>query len=234
MKLNFKKIGKTSLYIIGIAVLIFIVLAVRHKIINLKDQVEQITTAHNLLSDENEQYRTMISRQGDSLKIVNQIVLSQKQAIEMGILNQKELRDKYLKEVNNVIKLSEEVRILKKQGKFVDTVYIDNFNSYEWIRLPFDVAFGDKWYNLNITINETPMLNSLITYSQPIITIGTIKKGLFKKPERVTIYENANPYIKLQSVESITIKEQKKWHQTTWFKVGVGFIGGVLITGAIQ
>jgi hypothetical protein len=234
MKLNFKKLGRTSLYIIGIAVLILIVLIIRHKIINLKDQVEQVTTAHNLLSNENEQYRTMISRQGDSLKIVNQIVLSQKQAIEMEILNKKELRDKYLKEVNNVVKLSEEISILNKQGKFVDTVYIDTFNSYEWIRLPFDVAFGDKWYNLDITVNEIPLLNSLITYSEPTITIGTIKKGMFKKPEKVTIYENANPYIQLKSVESITIKEQKKWHQTTWFKVGVGFVGGVLITGAIQ
>jgi hypothetical protein len=234
MKLNFKKIGKTSLYLIGIAVLIFIVLAVRHKIINLKDQVKQVTTAHNILSDENEQYRTMISRQGDSLKVANQVILSQKQAIEMGVFNEKELRDKYLKEVNNVVKLSEQIEILNKQGKFIDTFYIDNFNSYEWIRLPFNVAFGDKWYNLDITVNETPLLNSLITYSEPTITIGTIKKGIFKKPEKVTIYENANPYIQLKSVESITIKEQKKWHQTTWFKVGVGFVGGVLITGAIQ
>jgi hypothetical protein len=234
MKINFKQIGKTALYIISIAVLIILVLKVRHKISNLKAQVEQITTAHNVISNQNEQLQIMINRQGDSLKVANQIILSQKQAIEMGVLNEKELRDKYLKEVTNVVKLSEEVRILKQKGKFVDTVYIDNFNSYEWIRLPFDVAFGDKWYNLNITVNETPLLNSLVTYSEPTITIGTIKKGLFKKPEKVTIYENANPYIKLKSIESITIKEQTKWYQTTWFKVGAGFVGGALVVGVVQ
>lgn len=234
MKLNFKKIGKTAIYIICIALLVLAILFIRYGISNLKDQVNQITTAHNILSDQNQEYQLIISRQGDSLKVTKQIILSQKQAIEMGILNEKELKDKYLKEVNNVVKLSEEVSILKKQGKFVDTVYIDNFNSYEWIRLPFDVAFGDKWYNLSLTINETPLLNSLITYSEPTITIGTIKKGVFKKPEKVTIYENANPYIKLKSIESITIKEQTKWYQTTWFKIGAGFIGGALIIEAVH
>jgi hypothetical protein len=234
MKINFKRIGKTTLYIICVAVLMLVVLKVWHRISNLKEQVEQVTTAHNVISNQNEQLQILISRQGDSLKISQQIILSQKQAIEMGILNEKELRDKYLKEVSNVIELSEEVEILKKQGRFVDTVYIDNFNSYEWIRLPFDVAFGDKWYNLDITVNETPLLNSLTTYSEPTITIGTVKKGLFKKPEKVTIYENANPYIKLKSIESITIKEQTKWYQTTWFKVGSGFIGGALVVGVIQ
>lgn len=234
MKLNFKKLGRTSLYLIGIVIIVLICLIISRRINDLKKEVEQITTAHNLLSDEVQQYKIMISRQGDSLKVSKQIILSQKQAIEMGLLNEKELRDKYLKEINNVVKLSEEVQILKKQGKFIDTVYIDTFNSYEWIRLPFDVAFGDKWYNLDITINETPMLNSLITYSEPTITIGTVKKGLFKKPEKVTIYENANPYIQLKSVQSITIVEQDKWYQKNWFWGGVGFVGGVIITGAIK
>jgi hypothetical protein len=211
-----------------------LILKTRHKINNLKDQVEQITAAHNQLSDQAEGYRVMISRYGDSLKVVNQTILSQEQALEMGLLNQKKLRDMYLKEVNNVVKLSEQVSILKKQGKWVDTVYIDTFENNEWLRIPAVMEFGDPWYKANITADNIPVLNSLNVFSEPTITIGTVKHGLFKKPEKVTIYENANPYIKLKSIESLTIKEQQKWYQTTWFKVGTGFILGGLTVGIIQ
>lgn len=232
--MKLKQIGKTSLYIICAVVLILVVLKTRHKINNLKDQVDQITIAHNQLSQANNDYRYLVTRLGDSLRITGQIILSQKQAIDLGVLQIKELRDKHLKEVNNVVKLSEQVSILKQQGVWVDTVYIDTFENNEWLRIPAVMEFGDKWYQANITADHTPVLNSLTVWSEPTITIGTVKEGIFKKPEKVTIYENANPYIKLKSIESLTIKEQQKWYQTTWFKVGAGFVLGSFTVGIIQ
>jgi len=234
MKIDIKKLSKVSLYIICAVFATLLGVYVRTKIHNLKEQLNQGTIAYNQLSQQNQENELLISRMGDSLNITKQIILTQKNAIELGILNEKELRDKYLKEVNNVINLSEEIEILKKQGKWIDTVYIDTFNQYEWLRIPSTMLFEDKWYKASITADRTPMLNSLITYSEPTITIGTIKKGLFKKPEMVTMYENANPYIQLKSIESITIKEQTKWYQTTWFKVGAGVVGGAVIVGVIK
>ena len=234
MKIDIKKLSKVSLYIIIVVIVIIFLLIVRHRYNNLKEQLNQITIAHNQLSQQNQENELLISRMGDLLNITKQIILTQKNAIELGILNEKELRDKYLKEVNNVINLSEEIEILKKQGKWIDTVYIDTFNQHEWLRIPSTMLFEDKWYKANITADRTPMLNFLITYSEPTITIGIVKKGLFKKPEKITMYENANPYIQLKSIESITIKEQTKWYQTTWFKVSAGIVGGIAIMSAIK
>jgi len=229
MKINFNKIGKAAIYTICVAVLILVFLKVRFTISSLKEQVQQVTTAHNILQADNNNYQTLVTRLGDSLKMINQVILSQKQAIEMGILERKELKEKYLKEVDNVVKLSEEVKILNQKGKWVDTVFIDKIESKNWLEIPADMVFTDQWYKINITADKTPLLNSLTLWSEPTITIGTVKKGLFKKPQKVNLYENANPYIELKSAESVTIKEQQKWYQTTKFKVGAGFILGVSV-----
>ena len=91
--------------------------------------------------------------------------------------------------------------------------------------------FSDQWYCLSVTADRTPMLNELTVFSEPTITLGTTKDGLFKRPRQVVIYENQNPYVKLKDVSSLTIKEQEKWWQTTWFKVGVGVTGGLVFGG---
>lgn len=233
MKIDIKKFSRITIELLLVVVIVIIVLITRHRINNLKEELDQVTVAHNELSGQLDEYKNLITRQGDSLRMVKQIILDQKKAIELGILNERELRNKYLREVFNVTNLSEQIEILKKQGRYVDTVYIDTFNQEQWLKIPSTMLFEDKWYKLNVTADRIPLLNSLLTYSEPTITIGTIKKGILKKPEKVVIYENMNPYIKLTSAESITIKEQQKWYQTTWFKVGTGFIGGVVVTTLI-
>lgn len=233
-----KKLGKTALSALCVAALVMLFLGIRHRIITLKNQVEQVTIAYNQLIQVNNDFindaRYLVTRLGDSLRMTGQIILSQKQAIDLGVLQMKELRDKHLKAVDNVVKLTEEIRILKQQGVWVDTVYIDTFENNRWLRIPADMAFSDNWYKLEVTADHTPLLNSLTVWSEPTITIGTVKEGIFKKPEKVTIYENANPSIQLKSIESLTIKEQDKWYQKTWFKVGAGFILGGFTVGIIQ
>ena len=106
-----------------------------------------------------------------------------------------------------------------------DTVYA---------RLPFDLKFGDEWYDLTVTADDPPLLRSLQVYSAPTITIGTVKEGLFKRPQRVTIYENANPYIELKDLSSLTIEENDRFYNKAWFHVLGGFAGGVVFVSLVK
>jgi hypothetical protein len=49
---------------------------------------------------------------------------------------------------------------------------------------------------------------------------------LFKKKDTVVRIRVDNPNVAITGMENIYIKQDKKWHQTTAFKVGVGAIIG--------
>jgi predicted RND superfamily exporter protein len=199
----------------------------------LKQQLNNAYTAHNQLNDTINRFKTVVSKYGDSLQVARQMILSQKQAIEMGLLREDELKDKYLKQVQVVIELKEQVTILEKQGEYIDTFYIETFKGGNWLKIPAKMAFSDPWYNVSVTADRTPLLDSLIVYSKPKLTLGYMKQGLFKRKERVTIYENENPYIELKDIQSLTIEEQKKWYQTTGAKIGFGALAGIIFTSVV-
>lgn len=236
MKLDetFRKIGRSAIIITCSTVLATTFLAVRHKIISLERQVEQVTTAHAILRDQADGYLLMISRAGDSLRYKETVILNQRQAIEMGLLTIRDLRDKHMKEVANVIRLREEISIMEQRGRWVDTVYIDTFRDGEWLKIPAKMEFSDQWYKLSVTADHTPVLNDLTVWTEPTITIGTIKPGIFKKPRNVTIYENLNPYVQLKSTESLKVQQQQRWYQATWFKFLAGFTTGVVVNNMVD
>lgn len=49
---------------------------------------------------------------------------------------------------------------------------------------------------------------------------------LFKKNEFDISVHHTNPHIQTNGLESITLRQEKKWWQSGWIKVGIGFLGG--------
>ena len=57
-----------------------------------------------------------------------------------------------------------------------------------------------------------------------------MKRNWFLGKQRyVTDVTASNPFISVLEVNSIVTKEKPKFYETTLFKVGIGFIGGILI-----
>jgi hypothetical protein len=52
---------------------------------------------------------------------------------------------------------------------------------------------------------------------------------LLKKKDTVVRLRVDNPNVQVVGMDNIYIKQEKKWHQTTAFKLGVGMIIGVAI-----
>jgi hypothetical protein len=53
---------------------------------------------------------------------------------------------------------------------------------------------------------------------------------LLKKKDTVVRLRVDNPNVAIVGMENIYIKQDKKWHQTTAFKIGVGVLIGVAVT----
>ena len=222
--------------LISIACIVIIALCVigmyLNKIKNLKQDNRAMIEAYRNKEVHNANLQIMVTKYGDSLTVARQTVLTKDAAISLGLLREKELKAKHLKEVANVIELKEEIKILNKPGTASPFIIIVRDTVYA--QLPFDLEFSDDWYSLLVTADRVPTLKELTVFSQPTITLGVQRNGLFQKRQAVTIYENKNPYIELKDISSLTIEDNERFYEKTWFKVLGGFTGGMIFTTMIK
>ena len=120
--------------------------------------------------------------------------------------------------------------IIKTQIKLGDTVMIDK---QPYIQLPKPFLKTTEWYTIGGIINRLGWLqiDSLVIPAKFTYAVGdTMRTGfvnrLFKKKDTVVRLRVDNPNVQVVGMDNIYIKQEKKWHQTTAFKLGVGAIIG--------
>ena len=138
--------------------------------------------------------------------------------------------------VNNaseVVKI-ETRTVIKTQIKLGDTVMIDK---KPYIQLPKPFLKKTEWYTIGGMINRLGWLqiDSLVIPAKFTYAVGdTMRTGfvnrLLKKKDTVVRLRVDNPNVQITGMQNIYIKEEKKWHQTTAFKLGVGMLIGVAVT----
>jgi hypothetical protein len=138
-----------------------------------------------------------------------------------------------VKNAVEVVKI-ETKTIIKTQIKLGDTVMI---NMQPYIQLPKPFLKTTEWYTIGGMINRLGWLqiDSLVIPAKFTYAVGdTMRTGfvnrLLKKKDTVVRLRVDNPNVAITGMENIYIKQDKKWHQTTAFKVGVGVLIGAAIT----
>jgi hypothetical protein len=128
--------------------------------------------------------------------------------------------------------------IIKTQIKLGDTVMIDK---QPYIQLPKPFIKQTEWYTIGGMINRLGWLqiDSLVIPAKFTYAVGdTMRTGLInrllKKKDTVVRMRVDNPNVAITGMSNIYIKEDKKWHQTTAFKVGVGVLIGVAVVKAAK
>jgi hypothetical protein len=128
--------------------------------------------------------------------------------------------------------------IIKTQIKLGDTVMIDK---QPYIQLPKPFIKQTEWYTIGGMINRLGWLqiDSLVIPAKFTYAVGdTMRTGLvnriFRKSDQVVRLRVDNPNVSIVGMENIYIKQDKKWHQTTAFKVGVGLLIGVAAVSAVK
>ena len=128
--------------------------------------------------------------------------------------------------------------IIKTQIKLGDTVMIQG---KPYIQLPKPFLKTTEWYTIGGMINRLGWLqiDSLVIPAKFTYAVGdTMRTGfvnrLLKKSDTVVRMRVDNPNVAITGMSNIYIKQEKKWHQTTAFKVGVGMILGIGISAAAK
>jgi len=202
----------------------------------LQKQHEQTIIANqrlqNYLSDSISNLQLIINKKGDSLYMARQSILSLNNALELGIIEMDDLKNRNLKQLESITSLKEEISILKIKGEYTAPVVTDS--PCNCAQFPITSRFSDKWFYLSVTAHKDyPMLDSLYIRSEPILKYGVRKdpglKNIFQKSYPVVFYENNNPKITVTDIQHVKIEEEQKWYQTDAAKFGGGIVSGLII-----
>jgi hypothetical protein len=124
--------------------------------------------------------------------------------------------------------------VIKTEFKVGDTVIIDRVPH---LRLPLKFYKAEKFWVIGgeLTNKGSLQIDSLIMNADFTYAVGdTIRKGLFKRRDKVIRMRIDNPNMQITGMNNIYIKQDKKWYQTTAFKVGVGALIGFGVSRAAK
>lgn len=124
--------------------------------------------------------------------------------------------------------------VIKTEFKVGDTVIIDRVPH---LRLPLKFYKAEKFWVIggSLTTKGNLQIDSLIMNADFTYAVGdTIRKGLFKRRDKVIRMRIDNPSMQITGMQNICIKQDKKWYQTAAFKVGVGALIGFGVAKAAK
>ncbi len=144
------------------------------------------------------------------------------------------LRELNIRNVSVIGSLKSEVNVLNKKlqvvSKDTDTIYISDVIEDDCIPVPIELVHKDEfsWANVSLSM-ENAEINFGLTQLDFNLVIGE-KGGLLKKNVDVVSVDTPNPYINVQDVKFVVVKEKAKWYQKKFvWLIGGGILGGLLL-----
>jgi len=176
-------------------------------------------------------------KDSSTLATQSQTILSQKEAIELGLLE----LEKSMKEVQSQVKQKSTTTIIEKQIPFipdgyVDTIGIIKVENGEVIRrdsiaVPTRFKLNEKWFNLDGLVKKDGLvIDSLSIPNKTIVTVGYKKAGFLNlSKDAVVQVKNENPYVSVVGMDNVVIKSKRPLWKKTLFTIGIGILIGTQI-----
>ena len=192
---------------------------------NKSNELADFKTQIALLEKGEQVFWEKTDQDGKKIAEQSQVILTQKDAIEQGLL-----------EIGRLKKVKSQVRVITKteiDSVFVkfdpDTIPITDTSS-NYIIVPKTFTLSDKWYNLSGTVLKGGLfIDTMGFINEQTITIGMQSNGWFKKPSPVVDVANQNPYTRVQGLNNVVIKEDLKFYDKKGFWFGSGVAVGILV-----
>lgn len=172
----------------------------------------------------------------DSLEIVNQriIVASEKEAIAAGKLEiTKEL--KKFKEIVAQIRVSTTYTYPTTVINYKDSNSVVTIDSTEYLKLPQNLDYTSEWLKFRVNVSRQGLIiDSLKMVTKSTITIGKVKQGFMKPYVPELIISNSNPYATTDTLSSVIIQKNLKWHQKPLNTFGLGSLATLAVLTTIK
>jgi hypothetical protein len=186
-----------------------------------KCENEKIQLANvNALNKENTFYKLKNGQLVTSVEVLSYDKAQLKNSILLKDKRIKELVDKFNK-INNVTKY---VTLTK-----LDTITLMYKDSIPCVFNKQD-NIVKQWYNISYKSNQKGIeITELSIPDSVIVVTGLKRKWFLGKQTQTTDITHANPFVQTKHIQHVEVIVPKKWYDTNLFKIGIGFIGGILI-----
>lgn len=189
-----------------------------------------------LLSDTVNHYETIVTNQGKEISIQTQRVATLDNAIAAGLVREDELKEKNLKQVTAIIRLTQEVVRLNIVADITDAEVITITDTVSvmppgsYLKVPADFFYSDDWTLISgVILGHTIRVDNLKMKTQPSIFLGYQKAGFFKPLRPVVTVEDLNPYVSTIHMENVIIRQKPPFYKRPWWK---RLEGAAIIIGA--
>jgi hypothetical protein len=138
------------------------------------------------------------------------------------------MKDKKVKELTNKFSQIKSITKYVTNTKFdtISLVYKDSVPC-NFERIGSDLK---QWYHIAYKSNQKGVeITELSIPDSVIIVTGDKRKWFWGKRTSVTDITHANPFVDKENVQHIEVVKPTKWYDSTVLKIGVGFIGGLLL-----
>lgn len=118
----------------------------------------------------------------------------------------------------------------------IDTVYVP-FKEVIVTEKPISISGSklDKYYSFDYKVTNSGFSIQDLTIPDTLFAVAGYKRKWFLGKRTPTIdITNSNKYVIIQQVGFTKVKEDKKFYDTTLFKVGVGLLGGYIISQELK
>lgn len=180
-----------------------------------------------------EQFFTQkINDNGEKIAEQDQIILTQKDAIANNLLVIEDL-----KKIKSQVTIKTITKIDSIFVPIIDTVerIVFDGQGIAFLKLPTKFGVQEEWYSLYSTINDKGMwIDSLSLYNRQIITLGLKSNGFFKSPTPTVLVKNENPYVNVNSLKNVVIKNDMRFYDKKSFWYGLGVATGIIIPSLIK
>tara|TARA_R110000744_G_scaffold213660_3_gene332534 strand:- start:1118 stop:1660 length:543 start_codon:yes stop_codon:yes gene_type:complete len=170
------------------------------------------------------QYVEELDKNGNMIIEQEQLILTQKDAIEQGLL-----------EIEGLKKVNSQVIVVT--NTIVDTIIVSHTDTVisiidgeSYLKLPQKYSFSDDFVGFKAEVNTIGLrVDNISILNESTITIGYEREGLFKPLKPIVKIKNTNPYMITSSVSNVVIEEKTDLlHDKRAWGV-VGFVLGILI-----
>jgi hypothetical protein len=138
------------------------------------------------------------------------------------------MKDKKIKELTDKFSNIKSVTRYVTNTKFdtIKLVYNDS------VPCNFERIGSDykEWYHIAYKSNQIGVeITELSIPDSVIIVTGDKRNWFWGKRTSVMDITHANPFVETELVQRIEVVQPRKWYDSTVFKIGIGFLGGLLL-----
>jgi hypothetical protein len=202
--------------------------------LSTRQERNAVTSNYIALQGEVKEYKVTIEGLENKVYEKDVVILSEKQAKEVGLLEIERLRKLHIKEVitntelSGIIKRQDSLLNLLPKIEFI-TIKDSSGIKKNYVRYPFQLLNKHDQY-LSLDAGLDSLKKAWFKLSTPFvgkIIVANVKSGFLKITPK-GIFTTTNPYIMIDTMNVLIVKEPDKIWNKTWFHIGAG---AVLIEG---